>query len=97
MICAMKMKDDLKFDEHLKISKIYTLMGCFWTKYIIFKLRKYRGLCLMALKIDTNFEENLTCASKNDMRNLAIFHQSSKSQNCDFDNILLCKVENVWA
>ena len=49
----------------------------------------------MALKIDTNFEENLTCASKNDMTNLAIFHQSSKSQNCDFDNILLCKVENV--
>ena len=83
--------------EHLKISKIYTLMDCFWAKYIIFKLRKYRGLCLMALKIDTNFEENLTCASKNDMRNLAIFHQSSKSQNWDFDNILLCKVENVWA
>ena len=30
----------------------------------------------MALKIDTKFEEKLTCASKNDMRNLANFHQS---------------------
>ena len=28
--------------EHSKISKICTLMGCFWLKYIIFKLRKYR-------------------------------------------------------
>ena len=49
----------------------------------------------MALKIDTKFEEKLTCASKNDMRNLAIFRQSTKSQNWDFDGILLSKVENV--
>ena len=30
----------------------------------------------MALKIDTKFEGKLTCASKNDMGNLANFHQS---------------------
>ena len=30
----------------------------------------------MALNIDTTFEEKLTCAFKNDMRNLANFHQS---------------------
>ena len=30
----------------------------------------------MALKTDTKFEGKLTCASKNDMRNLANFHQS---------------------
>ena len=31
------------------------------------------------------------------MRNLADFHQSTrKSQNWDFDGILLSKVENVW-
>ena len=30
--------------EHLKISKICILMGCFWPKHIIFKLRKYRGV-----------------------------------------------------
>ena len=53
-------------------------------------------LCLMALKIDTEFEGKLTCASKNDMRNLAIFHQSARSQNWEFDDILLYKVENVW-
>ena len=40
----------------------------------------------------------LTFAFKNDMRNLRNFHQSTwKSQNWDFDGILLSKVENVWA
>ena len=28
--------------ENLKVSKTYTLMGCFWPKYIMFELRKYR-------------------------------------------------------
>ena len=28
--------------EHSKISKICTLMGCFWPKYIMFELNKYR-------------------------------------------------------
>ena len=31
----------------------------------------------MTLKIDAKFEGKLTCASKNDMRNLANFHQST--------------------
>ena len=37
-----------RFDEcwlkHWKVSKIYTLMGCFWLKYIMFELKKYRGV-----------------------------------------------------
>ena len=50
----------------------------------------------MALNIDATFEGNLTCTFKNDMRNLANFHQSMlKSKNWDFDGILLSKVENV--
>ena len=28
--------------EHLKTLKICTLMGCFWPKYIMFVLKKYR-------------------------------------------------------
>ena len=31
----------------------------------------------MALKIDTKFKEKLTCASKNDMRKLTNFYQST--------------------
>ena len=63
--------------EHSKLSKSCTLMGFFWTKYIKFELKKSVGeLCLMALDIDPTFEGKLTCAFKNDMRNLANFHQS---------------------
>ena len=51
----------------------------------------------MALNIDAKFEVKLTCAFKNNM-NLTNFHQNiRKSQNCDFDGILLSKVENAWA
>ena len=48
------------------------------------------------MNIDANFEGKLTCTFKNDMRNLANFHQSTrKSQNWDFAGIFLSKVENV--
>ena len=30
--------------EHLKVLKTYTLMGCFWSKFITFELKQYRGL-----------------------------------------------------
>ena len=49
--------------EHSKISKIYTLIGCFWPKYIMFGVKKStEELCLMALKIDAKFEGKQTCA-----------------------------------
>ena len=50
----------------------------------------------MKLKNDAKFEEKLTCDSENDMRILADFYQNTrKSQNWDFDRILLSIVENV--
>ena len=37
-----------KFDEfwpkHLKVSKIFTLMCSFWAKFILFELKRYRGV-----------------------------------------------------
>ena len=30
--------------EHLTVSKIFTLMRSFWAKYILFELKKYRGV-----------------------------------------------------
>ena len=43
----------------------------------MFELKKSIGeLGLMALNIDATFEGKLTCADKNDMTNLANFHQS---------------------
>ena len=38
-------------------------------------------LCLVALKIDAKLEGKLTCAFKNDMKNLANFH---RLKNSDF-------------
>ena len=40
------------------------------------ELKKVGELCLMASNIDTTFEGKLTCAFKNDMKNVANFHQS---------------------
>ena len=51
----------------------------------------------MTLESDAKFEGKLTCSFKNNMRNLAHFHQRTlKSQNWDFDGIFLSKVENIF-
>ena len=42
----------------------------------MFELKKTEKLCLMALNIDAKLEKKLTSVFKNDMRNLANFHQS---------------------
>ena len=34
--------DEFWLLEHSNVSKIYTLMGYFWPKYIMFELRKYK-------------------------------------------------------
>ena len=35
---------DKIWDKHSKVSKIFSLMGSFWAKYILFELKKYRGI-----------------------------------------------------
>ena len=62
--------------EHLKISEICTLMGCFWQNQKMFELKKSFGICLRVLNINAKFVGKLNCAFKNDMRNLANIHQS---------------------
>ena len=38
-----------------------TLIGCFWQKYVMFKVKKTTNeLCLVALKIDAEFERKVT-------------------------------------
>ena len=55
-------------------------------------MKKYRRL-IMTVKTDAKFEEKLTLGSKNDMRNLVNFNESSgKSENFYFDRLLLWKV-----
>ena len=42
----------------------------------MFELKEYRGVIFHDTS-DAKFEEKLTCGLKNDMRNLANFHQST--------------------
>ena len=92
-------KFDKFWPEYSKISQICTLMGCFWPKYIMFELSKYRGVMF----IDTQdwwktWRKNDLCFQK--------WHEEfgkfsppyiRKSKNWDFYLVLLSKVENVWA
>ena len=74
-------------------------MGCFWPKYIMFQLKKYRGVmldgtwywCKIGRKTDLCFQKWDEKFSK------FLPEHVWKSKNCDFDGILLSKVENVWA
>ena len=53
-------------------------------------------MCLMNLKGDTKFKGKLTRDFENGMRNLTnVYRGTRKSQNWDFDGILLSKVENL--
>ena len=65
----------------------------------MFDLKKVsKNYLSMTLKSHAKLEEKLTSGLENDISNMANFHQSTwKPQNCDFDGILLSKVENVGA
>ena len=59
--------------------------------------KEYKEVSFMTLKSGAKFEEKLTCGLENDLRNMANFHHSTwKSENWDFDGVLLSKVENIW-
>ena len=56
---------DKFWPEHSKVSKNFTLIGYFWAKYILFAIKKYRGIIFHETKeghkiwrgIDLSFEE----------------------------------------
>ena len=67
-------------------------MGSFYPKYIMFQLEDFRGIMCHGTEECCKFKEKLTCALKNDIRNLVSFHASrQKSENLYFDWILLSK------
>ena len=85
--------------RELKVSKIYTLMGCFWKDYIVLELKNYRGVMFICTqdfykvwrKTGLRFQK-LTWGV------WQIFAWKSPNWDLCLQNaILLSKVENVWA
>ena len=75
-------------------------MGSFYPKYKIMNLKYTQQLCVITIKKDAKFEEELTFRFKIDMRNLTNFDLST--QKCQisifkfaFDGLFLNKVYNV--
>ena len=81
--------------KHSKISKICTLMGCFWPKYIMLQLRKYKKVMFDGtLDWRKIFEGKLICCFKND-KNLVDFDPNTqKSQKFALWYVLSC---NLWS
>ena len=85
--------------EHSKSSQICTLMGCLWTRYIMFKLNKYRVVmfdgtedwCKIWRKTDLCFQKWHEEFCK------LLPEHIPKSINWNFYWVLLSKVENGWA
>ena len=64
--------------EHLKVSKL----GLWWDPCVQSRkgmtLKFAKELCVMTMKNNAKFEEELTCHFKTDMRNLTNFHSSTR-------------------
>ena len=74
---------DVFWPEHLKISKLCTLMGYFWLKYIMFELKKVQeSYVLLHWKLMQNLKENWLVLSKMTWRIWQIFVHRLK--NSDF-------------
>ena len=89
-------KEFYKFwHEHSKVSKIFTLMGSFWAKYILLELKKVeRSYLSWHRRMMQSLKKNWLVAWK---MTWIFFDQSTrKCQNWNFDGILLPKLENVW-
>ena len=92
-------KFDEFWSEHLKISKISTLKSCFWPKYVMFELKKHRGVmfdstecwCKIWRKTDLCFQK-----WDQEFCKFSPGHVQ-KSKNWDFSWVVLSKVKNAWA
>ena len=92
-------KFDKFWPEHLKVSKIFTLMRSFWAKYILFELKKVqRGYLLWHWRVMQNLKRNWLVLWKLTWEIWSILTQALESlKNFHFNVLLLSKVYIVWA
>ena len=78
--------------EHSKVSKLENVRKCM-------NLEFTEEFCIMAIKNDAKFEEELTCRFKIDMRNLTDFLTCALTnlRNLHFNGLIFTKIHNAWA
>ena len=100
LTCQFKidMRNLTNFDlSTRKSQKIFTLMGSFWAKYILFELKKYRGVIFHDIEEWCKiWKKNWLVAWKMTWGIWQIFTGALKCQNWNFYEIPLSKVENVY-
>ena len=82
---------------HSKISKMCTLLDCFWPKYIMLQLTKYRRVMFYSTQDwKINLKENWFVVSKMTRIWWILIRALKSLTNLHFHWFLLCKVFNVW-
>ena len=74
-------KNLMNFDPCAQVSKICTLIGSFCAKYVMFYLKRYKGVLFHDTEEPCKIWRKtcvVTCVLKNDTRNLSNFHQSTQ-------------------
>ena len=66
------------FDSSKWVSESYSLMGCFWPNYIMFELKKYRGVIFHDTRQWCKISRKMNGGLENGMRNLAKFYQNTR-------------------
>ena len=87
------MKNLVSFNASSGVWKCALWCATFVKRILCFSQKSTEELCVITLKNDAKFEEELTYALKNGMRNLANFHPTLES----LESLTLTIVDNVWA
>ena len=89
---------DKTWPEHSKVSKIFILMGSFWGKYVLFELRKYRGIIFHETEKGYKIWWGIDSSSQNwhkEFDNLTWPFKSLKDFH--FNGLLMSEEYIVWA
>ena len=92
-------KEFYKFwPEHSEVSNISTLVASFWAKYILFELKKYKGVIFNVIEEWCKIwrKTDLLLGKCQGTPTRALHQSTRKCQNWNFDGTLLSKVENGW-
>ena len=85
--------------EHLKVSKIFILMGSFWAKHILFELIKYSGVIFLETEKGYKIWRGIYLSFQDWHKEFEIFLTWARKslKTFHFDRLFLSKVYIIWA